>query len=62
MATKKSRTNITLLDKEKTKLEKLSELWGISQSRVVGRLLQEYELPEFIEQLQDEPDVKAKKE
>lgn len=46
MATKKPRTNITLFESEKAKLEKLSELWGMSQSRVVGRLLREAKISE----------------
>ncbi len=46
MATQKPRTNITLFNAEKAKLEHLSKVWGISQSRVVGRLLREYELKE----------------
>jgi hypothetical protein len=47
MPTEKPRINLTLFDIEKAKLEKLSEIWGISQSRVVGRLLREYKLDEL---------------
>lgn len=43
MPTTKPRIIVTLYEAEKAKLEYLSEVWGLSQSRTLARLLREYD-------------------